>query len=72
MKVSIRNPYHSEIVRNIPLEMFLSLKRAVNHTRNGEVAGSVLSDSPGPCVIPWAFHEHLSFFAEIYSLIGSE
>ena len=32
MKVSIRNPYHSEIVRNIPLEMFLSLKRAVNQT----------------------------------------
>ena len=49
MKVSIRNPYHSEIVRNIPLEMFLSLKRAVNHTQNGEVAGSVLSEKNWKC-----------------------
>ena len=22
-------------------------------------------NSPGPCVIPWAFNEHFSFFAEI-------
>ena len=21
--------------------------------------------SPGPCVIPWAFHEHFSFFEEV-------
>ena len=28
--------------------------------------------SPGPCVIPWAFHEHFSFFEEIYSVIGVE
>ena len=27
---------------------------------------------PWPCVIPWAFHEHFSFFEEIYSLIGVE
>ena len=29
-------------------------------------------NSPGPCVIPWAFHEHFSFFEEIYSLRGVE
>ena len=23
------------------------------------------SASPGPCVIPWAFHEHFSFLEEI-------
>ena len=28
--------------------------------------------SPGPCVIPWAFHEHFSFFEDIYSLRGVE
>ena len=28
--------------------------------------------SPGPCVIPWAYREHFSFFEEIYSLRGVE
>lgn len=49
MKVSIRNPCHSEILRNIPLEVFLSLKRAVDHTRNGEVAGNVISEGNRKC-----------------------
>lgn len=49
MKVSIRNPYHSEILRNIPLEVFLSLKRAVDHTRNGEIAGNVISEENWKC-----------------------
>ena len=49
MKVSIRNPYHSEILRNIPLEVFLSLKRAVDHTRNGEIAGNVISEENRKC-----------------------
>ena len=25
----------------------------------------IASNSPGPCVIPWAFHEHCSFLKEI-------
>lgn len=49
MKVSIRDPYHSQILRNIPLEVFLSLKRAVDHTRNGEVAGNVISEENRKC-----------------------
>lgn len=49
MKVSIRNPYHSEILRNIPLEVFLSLTRAVDHTRNGEIAGKVISEENRKC-----------------------
>ena len=49
MKVSIRNPYSAEIIRNIPLEVFLSLKRAVDHTRNPEVAGNVISGDNRKC-----------------------
>ena len=49
MKATIRNPYHSEILRNIPLEVFLSLKRAVDHTQNGEVAGNVISEENQKC-----------------------
>ena len=51
MKVSIRKPYQSEIVRNIPLEVFLSLKRAVEHTRNHEVAGNLISEENRKCHI---------------------
>ena len=25
----------------------------------------IQANSPGPCVIPWAFHEHFSFFEEV-------
>ena len=28
--------------------------------------------SLGPCVIPWAFHDHFGFFAELYSLNGAD
>ena len=49
MKVSIRDTYHSQILRNISLEVFLSLKRAVDHTRNGEVAGNVISEENRKC-----------------------
>ena len=31
-----------------------------------EVDAELFGDiSPGPCVIPWAFHEHFSFFEEV-------
>lgn len=40
-KTSIRNPYRSEIIRNIPLEVFLSLERAVRHSRKQEIANNV-------------------------------
>ena len=43
-EVSIRDPYHSQILRNIPLELFLSLKRAVDHTRKVEVARNEISE----------------------------
>ena len=49
MKVSTRNPYHSEILQNIPLKVFLSLKRAVDHTQNGEVAGNVIREENRKC-----------------------
>ena len=49
MKVSIRNPYHAEMLRNIPVEVFLSLKRAVDNTRNGEVAGNIIRDENRKC-----------------------
>ena len=48
MKVSIRNPYHSEISEHSS-KGFLSLKRAVDHTRNGEVAGNVISEKNRKC-----------------------
>ena len=38
---SIRNPFEGEIVRTIPLEVFLCLKRAVQHSRSREIMDSV-------------------------------
>ena len=32
---------------------------------NVDVFKTELTYSPGPCVIPWAFHEHFSFLEEI-------
>jgi hypothetical protein len=26
----------------------------------------------GPCVIPWAFHDHFGFSAELYGLKGAD
>jgi hypothetical protein len=37
-----------------------TMKNTVKHT------------SLGPCVIPWAFHDHFGFFAELYSLNGAD
>jgi hypothetical protein len=38
---------------------------------------TILDDRPltyslGPCVIPWAFHDHFGFLAELYSLKGAD
>ena len=40
-KTSIRNPYQAEIQRNMPLELFLTLWRAVSHTRRKDISNNV-------------------------------
>lgn len=43
-KPRIRNPYEAEIVRPMPLEVFLVLKRAVEHTRLNNITTNVTFD----------------------------
>ena len=48
-KTSIRHPYQAEIVRNLPLEMFLCLKRAVQHSRKREITDYVIYSDNKKC-----------------------
>ena len=62
-KTSIRNPFEGEIVRTIPLEVFLCLKRAVQHSRSREIMDSVTFDKNSKAhVISFSTKEAVVFF----------
>ena len=60
-RTRIRNPYQGEIVRNIPVDLFLCLRKAITHTRDKSISdhvcfgenkkGYVLSFTSKPSVI---------------------
>ena len=65
-KTSIRNPFEGEIVRTIPLEVFLCLKRAVQHSRSREIMDSVTFDKNSKAhVISFSTKEAVVFFFRI-------
>lgn len=60
-KVSIRHPYQGEIVRCLPLEIFLALKTSVQHSRRREITNNVVySDNK---------HQHVMSFSSRKAVI---